>query len=60
MIVVVVLLVKFNSSIQMKQISISWNKTRKNGLKTLKNSNPFIEYSNNMQSVSKNIEEYDC
>ena len=44
----------------MKQISISWNKTRKNGLKTSKNSNPFIEYSNNMQSVSKNIEEYDC
>ena len=44
----------------MKQISIFWNKTRKNGLKTLKNSNPFIEYSNNMQSVSKNIEEYDC
>ena len=42
----------------MKKISISYLKNVKNGLENLGDSNPFLEYSSNMQDVYKNIGDY--
>ena len=45
--------------IQRKQnINISFKIVRKNGFENLKDTNVFIEYSNNMQDCYKKIENY--
>ena len=57
----IVLLIKFIYilRIQIKEnVNISLKSAKKNGLGNLKNPKSFIEYSNNMQNVFRNIEEH--
>ena len=52
---IIVLLIKF---IYMLRVHMKQKKCKKNGLEDLKDFKTCIKYSNNMQDVYKNIEEY--
>ena len=58
---IITLLIKFTCTLRIhikQNIKILIKNVKKNGLKTLEDPKPFIEYSNSIQDVYKNIEEY--
>ena len=54
---IITLLIKFKDPYKAKYQNLNKNR-EKNGLKTLEDPKAFIEYSNSIQDVYKNIEEY--